>query len=453
MISLVFVLTVIMIWWNIVQTRTEWYHRQLALLDGDTSFTQLVQDAVGQTLPDIQPDGGFVFPIETVLVGNRSVILTHPNYYLLSDLESTWSMFYEALRVLDSDYTKALVVLPVNEVVEEGVAANQPLLVAVEMEIETLNEESTNLLANMIAFFLPSFVGMLGFMLWYQRHIVNHIHTMREHIRKFAANPKRPFYNVFISDDQTAVSELHRELIDLQKGLQLSLLENKRLANLGESLNKVNHDIRNMMSSTILHAEVLQAKGTDDPKYDERIRVIMRSMRQSIAMCDQILEYVRTDGKARGKDEELSLHDVLDDVTAELSADAFGKATLVNQLDPKTVVVGRKQDFYRIFVNILRNAIQAGATNVTVDQTIINEDLAIDMTDNGPGLPPKAIEKLFVPFQGGVRGGGSGLGLPIAYEMASNLGANLRLVTTNASGTTFRVRFPLSKVVPPPPRT
>ena len=57
--------------------------------------------------------------------------------------------------------------------------------------------------------------------------------------------------------------------------------------------------------------------------------------------------------------------------------------------------------------------------------------------DNGPGMPERAKENIFVPFEGSVRAGGTGLGLPIARELMRNNGGDLTLVSTDDQGTTF----------------
>ena len=68
--------------------------------------------------------------------------------------------------------------------------------------------------------------------------------------------------------------------------------------------------------------------------------------------------------------------------------------------------------------------------------------IAIDIADDGPGLPPKAQDNLFRPFFGSARPGGSGLGLAIARELTRAHGGELTLVSTTGSGTVFRLTLP-----------
>ena len=61
----------------------------------------------------------------------------------------------------------------------------------------------------------------------------------------------------------------------------------------------------------------------------------------------------------------------------------------------------------------------------------------------GPGLPPRAREKLFQPFAGSARPGGSGLGLAIARDLMRAHGGDIRLLRSDGAGTVFQLDLPL----------
>ena len=69
------------------------------------------------------------------------------------------------------------------------------------------------------------------------------------------------------------------------------------------------------------------------------------------------------------------------------------------------------------------------------------ERTVITLRDNGPGLPPRAREKLFVAFEGSARSGGTGLGLAIAREITEAHGGVLAHVE-EGQGTRFDITLP-----------
>ena len=66
----------------------------------------------------------------------------------------------------------------------------------------------------------------------------------------------------------------------------------------------------------------------------------------------------------------------------------------------------------------------------------------IEVADNGPGLPPRARERLFQPFSGSARPGGSGLGLAIARELMRAHGGDIRLLRSTGEGSAFELELP-----------
>ena len=82
----------------------------------------------------------------------------------------------------------------------------------------------------------------------------------------------------------------------------------------------------------------------------------------------------------------------------------------------------------------------AGAVTVTAEET--DADWTVTVADTGPGLPAKAREHLFSPFQGSFRKGGIGLGLVISAELVRGHGGKLDLLRSDGTGTAFRIRLP-----------
>ena len=96
----------------------------------------------------------------------------------------------------------------------------------------------------------------------------------------------------------------------------------------------------------------------------------------------------------------------------------------------------------RILLNFARNAVSAGAQELSVDIWRAGKLAVIDIADDGPGIPQKHWVDLFLAFRSKERGG-SGLGLAIARDLAVAQGGNLKLARSNDDGSEFRLQLPL----------
>jgi signal transduction histidine kinase len=97
-----------------------------------------------------------------------------------------------------------------------------------------------------------------------------------------------------------------------------------------------------------------------------------------------------------------------------------------------------RNQLFRVFANLAKNAAEAGAKTVTI-ACVGEAPLTLEVRDDGPGLPEKALQNLFKPFTGSARAGGTGLGLSIAREILDAHGGTIELVDTGPQGTVFRI--------------
>ncbi|MBV9756210.1 MAG: sensor histidine kinase, partial [Alphaproteobacteria bacterium] len=104
---------------------------------------------------------------------------------------------------------------------------------------------------------------------------------------------------------------------------------------------------------------------------------------------------------------------------------------------------------FRVLVNLLRNAAEAGASRIGVRGEQEPGVLAVLIEDDGPGLPEAVHKNLFRPFVSSERNG-SGLGLAIARDLMRAHGGDIELVATGAEGTTFRLVLPHQNEAPAP---
>jgi signal transduction histidine kinase len=234
-------------------------------------------------------------------------------------------------------------------------------------------------------------------------------------------------------------------LHELQTELTGALKQRERLAQLGEAVAKISHDLRNMLSVATLVADRLE--GSQDPTVRRIAPKLVDSLNRAINLTEATLAFGRAEEPAPKLD-RVRLHDLVCDVIENdrLSGEAGGitydcdvPADITLRADP--------EQLHRVLSNLVRNARQA-ITSAGQEGTIrisgrdTAEGWCIEVCDTGPGLPKKALDHLFKPFHGGARKGGTGLGLAICAELLRGHGGRLDLADTGPGGTTFRITLP-----------
>lgn len=225
----------------------------------------------------------------------------------------------------------------------------------------------------------------------------------------------------------------------------LAIVHDRRdaeLAELGRSIRKLTHDLRNTMVSSRLMSDRLRRH--EDPLVRQSAELIARSVDRAVRMCQQTLEV----GSAREGEphrERFTLGDLMSELRAAVGP---GEVARVELEAPGADTVELDADFdqtFRVLMNLIRNAVAAGSRRILVNGSVLDGSTVIDCRDDGPGLPAAVQGCLFSEKPVG-RGVGAGLGLAIAWELARNHGGDLSLLETGAGGTVFRLMLPFQAV-------
>ena len=253
-----------------------------------------------------------------------------------------------------------------------------------------------------------------------------------------------------IIQPRASVIELHEAeiaLASLQSELSAALRQRQRLAQLGEAVAKVSHDLRNILSTVQLLSDRLEE--SNDPAVKRLAPKLVRSVSRAVALSENTLAF----GRAQEPTPQLQRCDVgeiIDDVvTQETLATETAEHIEFNVICHVNELRADPEQLYRILQNLIRNARQAFGTSQGQIEIVVGEDDAnwtIIVRDNGPGLPPKAVEHLFHPFSGGTKREGSGLGLAIAHELVVGHGGTLGLEDNSENGACFKITLPKGEI-------
>ena len=167
---------------------------------------------------------------------------------------------------------------------------------------------------------------------------------------------------------------------------------------------------------------------------------LVNSITRAVHLCESTLAY----GKAEEPTPTLNRFALGDTVNEVLEAERLSvgehDVSLSEDIPAAMKVRADSEQLYRVISNLVRNARQAIIASgqpgeINISATEDDENWWIRVADTGPGLPPKAQEFLFTPFQGGASKGGTGLGLSIASELVRGHGGTLELEQTGSDGT------------------
>jgi signal transduction histidine kinase len=277
--------------------------------------------------------------------------------------------------------------------------------------------------------------------------LVRPMRRMTANMVAFRADPENPARIVAASDRMDEIGTAERELAAMQLNLATLLQQKNHLAALGLAVSKINHDLRNLLSSAQLFSERL-AK-ISDPHVQRFAPKLMLALERAIAFCQSTLSYGRVQEPPPDR-RLIALEPLVEDVRETLGLDATTPVRWIGAVERGLIVDADPDQLFRILLNLARNAMQAletrdakdpGRDQIRVTGRREGAVAVIEVSDTGPGLSEKARAHLFEAFQGSTRTGSVGLGLAIVAELVRAHGGEIRLVE-GTIGATFRLSIP-----------
>jgi len=259
----------------------------------------------------------------------------------------------------------------------------------------------------------------------------------------FREDPNDPSRAVQPSGSGNEIGQAETELALMQSDVRQALHQRERLAALGSAVAKVNHDLRNVLTTAQLVSDRLALEK------DSRVRGmgerLVRAVDRGVKLCEETLKFGRAEEAPPSKT-HIEISDLLDEIAGDAML-AEGEVEWRNEVDLDVVIDADPDHTHRIFLNLFSNAIQAMQTGtkthlLAVTALLDGGFVSILVSDTGSGLPEQARERLFEAFTGSARKGGTGLGLSTARELARAHGGDVILISTGDEGTVFGVKLP-----------
>ncbi len=265
---------------------------------------------------------------------------------------------------------------------------------------------------------------------------VRPLHRLTEAMTGFQEAPEDPDRVIVpgLRNDEVGVAE--QALAEMQHELRSALLQEARLAGMGTAVTKISHDLKNILATAVLESGRLEA--VSDPKIKRLTAGMVDAVDRAATLAATTLRFAK-EGLPTVRKRDIRLHAFLSDIELRSAANTC----VLRVEDAPDITIDADPDLLRrVLDNVLRNSEEAGASSVRVSTRLISGRIEVHVSDDGPGLAPRAFENLFVPFAGSARAAGSGLGLPIARELMRAQGGDLQLAHTSRNGTCFIIYIP-----------
>lgn len=327
------------------------------------------------------------------------------------------------------------------------------LLIEVTMESGPLRAEMIDYGLRILA--LSAFISIVtaGLLFLSVRILlVKPIKGVVDAMKSYASAPEDARRIIEPTASVTELREAEETLATLQTDLTGALRQKERLAQLGGAVSKISHDLRNILTSAQLFTDRIET--SEDPTVRRLAPKLVNSITRAVNLCETTLAFGRVD-EPPPRLQRVSLSEIVGDVLdGERLAAGEHDVSFSEDIPVALTVRADGEQLYRVLSNLVRNARQAviaagKPAEISIAAVEDDENWWITVADTGPGLPKKAQEHLFQPFQGGTRKGGSGLGLAIAAELIRGHGGRLELRRTDETGTEFAICLPKADAVLP----
>ena len=213
-------------------------------------------------------------------------------------------------------------------------------------------------------------------------------------------------------------------------------------------LMSVSHELRTPLTAIRGHVEALREGLVDDPRLRaESLDVLVAETERLERLVGDVLDLAKLDAhRFTVLHEEVDMARLVDQVYA-----AFGEEARRRGIDYRCraesspVIVSDGDRVFQIVSNLLSNAFRWTPDGGRVEVALVSENgnVSVSVADTGPGITPNEQERIFRPFWSR-DGGGTGLGLTIARELAIALGGRIDLESRPGGGARFELVLPLA---------
>jgi signal transduction histidine kinase len=238
--------------------------------------------------------------------------------------------------------------------------------------------------------------------------------------------------------------ELQQALAEL-RATQDELIRSERLSAVGRLASGIIHDFKTPMTTIKGYAAFLGRDDLPPAQRKQFAQTVMNAVDILVGMAQEILDFVQGGGALQM--EPVPLDAFVQEVVDFLREDFRERhITIHTQLEYRGVVSLDKGKMRRVLVNIAgnaRDALNGQPGTFTIISRRQDDQVVLELIDDGPGIPPEILPNLFQPFVTHGKAHGTGLGLAISKKIVEDHGGTIAVMTGLPKGAGFVITLPL----------
>ncbi len=227
--------------------------------------------------------------------------------------------------------------------------------------------------------------------------------------------------------------------------LEAELAHSERLASIGRLAAGVAHEIGNPLTGIASLTQNLKDE-SDPAAIRESIQLIQRQIRRISDIVQSLVTFSHGGVSSDREQAPLNLHDAVEEAVRLVRLSHAGKqVNCINRCVETIELHGDRQRLVQVFVNLLTNACDASrpGDDIVIEARHDGDRVHVEVVDQGSGIPPELHERVFEPFFTTKRPGeGTGLGLPLVYNIIQDHAGDIRLDSAPGRGTRVVIRLP-----------
>ena len=251
-------------------------------------------------------------------------------------------------------------------------------------------------------------------------------------------------------DNARLYGEINRQLDDLRRA-QIEVVKAERLAAVNGLAAGVAHEINNPL--TIIMAQLhLLSQGPMSRQVEEALSVIDAAAKRAASIVRDLILFAehRPPRRSRCQVSE-QVREVVAFQEARLESEGVSVRT---NLEPLPDIWADHNHLQEVLLHVIQNAQHAmveanGGGLLTISTTLVESGVRIEIADDGPGIPPEHLPRIFNPFFTTKQPGeGRGLGLSVAHSIVTEHGGRIWAENRSGGGALFTIDLPIGEPEP-----